>query len=171
MGMESVRLKPKPRLIPMLDTMEDTMVVLVTMDMDMESDTMESVRLKPKQSLIPMLDTMEDTMEVLAIMDMDTVSDTMESVKLKLSLTPMFCMDMEDLDTTPDTMDTLDMEVSSLDRNNNKAYNTKTQSFQLIVYTHWSLSIGNCPTFFLSIKFSPPPKKKKKKKKKKKNKK
>merc|ERR1719374_224169 len=47
----------------------------------------------------------------------------------------MFCMDMEDLNTTLDTMDTLDTEVSSLDRNNNKAYNTQTQSFQLIVYT------------------------------------
>merc|ERR1711915_299771 len=114
---------------------------------DTESDTMASVRLKPKPSLIPMLDTMEDTMEVLVTMDTDMESDTLESVKLKLSLTPMFCMDMEDLDTTPDTMDTLDMEVSSLDRNNYKAYNT--QNFQLIVYTY-------CPTYFLlSIKVHP----------------
>merc|ERR1719348_955583 len=63
-------------------------------------------------------------------------SDTLESVRPKLSLTPMFCMDMEDLDTTLDTMDTLDMEVSSLDKNNKKACNTKTQNFQLIFYTY-----------------------------------
>merc|ERR1719308_833920 len=80
--MVSVRLSP--RLMLMLDSIEDTIVgvctmeVVYTMEVDLDADIMVSVRLSPRLMQVTMVDTME-------ILDMlDTMVDTMVDTPILL---------------------------------------------------------------------------------------